>query len=126
MAHKLATGILGPAGSDNDEKTFTLKLWIDESTPVIDSVMNATLKSKIAVVTTYLADDSVNADMTILAESQNKEISNSNESVLFSITSTKNNIVAISEDGVTWENVDTPSKLITIEKNYTTEVLQQE
>ena len=48
-SYKLNTGVL----KGKESKTFELRLWMDEDTPAIDSVMNKTFTSKITVVTSY-------------------------------------------------------------------------
>lgn len=45
-AHKLTTGVL----KVGETKKFSLRLWLDEKTPTIDEVMNATFKSKITLI----------------------------------------------------------------------------
>jgi len=49
-AYKLAEGIL----QANEEKTFELRLWMDENTPAIDEAMNASYMGKITVSSSYV------------------------------------------------------------------------
>lgn len=50
-AYKLKSGVLGA----REVKTFHFRLWFDINTPVIDSVINKELNSKITVIASYNA-----------------------------------------------------------------------
>ncbi len=50
-AYKMTTGFLHP----NEERTFTLRLWIDESVTLEDQVEGKRFSSKITIVNTYKA-----------------------------------------------------------------------
>ena len=68
-AYKLETGVL----KKNESKTFDLRLWMDESTPVLDEVMNKTFTSKITVTTT-LANNVMNTKNMMIGNSLGKNI----------------------------------------------------
>ncbi len=103
-SHKLTTGSLGPEGT----VTYNLKLWMDEATPPIDDVMNATFKSKITVTASYIEEDKRNNTITIVyqePEDYNKE----HETITFHVTGTNYKIIEYSLDGTTYHAVDEPS-----------------
>ena len=52
MAYKLTDFVL----ESNEEKSFNLLLWLDESTPATEEVMNASWEGKITVTTSFLED----------------------------------------------------------------------
>ena len=52
MAYKLTDFVL----ESNEEKSFNLLLWLDESTPATEEVMNASWEGKITVTTDYFVD----------------------------------------------------------------------
>ena len=68
-AYQLDTGLLGPVGSGDDEAAYSLKLWMDEYTPVINEVMNATFKSKVSVTATDVVEEEMK--MKIIHTSSN-------------------------------------------------------
>jgi len=49
-AYKLTTGVLNA----NEEKTFELRLWMDENTPTVDDAMNANYMGKITISSSYV------------------------------------------------------------------------
>jgi len=51
-SYKLMTGVLEP----NEEKIFSIKLWMSEDTPAIDAVMNTSFQSKVSITSTYVQD----------------------------------------------------------------------
>lgn len=51
-SRNLLEGILEPY----EEKQFTLRMWLDFDTPVLDDVMEATFVSKITVTSTYQSE----------------------------------------------------------------------
>jgi len=55
-SYKILSGVLGSSESANSEVTYTFKIWMDEETPALSEVMNATFKSKITVTSTYIGD----------------------------------------------------------------------
>lgn len=48
-SYKLETGFL----SENEEKTFNLRLWLDEETPTTEEVMNKIFNSKVTIITSH-------------------------------------------------------------------------
>jgi len=48
-AYKLTTGVLNAS----EEKTFELRLWMDENTPTVDDAMNANYMGKITISSSY-------------------------------------------------------------------------
>ncbi len=113
---KLTSGSLKPY----EEATYELKLWMDSETPAIDEVMSATFESKITVNTSYIAEENLTNDITIVATSQNEDYSKEKETFTIDITSTNKNIIEYSFNKQTWTSV-TPTKKLTIEKEYTKE-----
>lgn len=113
---KLTSGSLKP----DEEATYELKLWMDSETPAIDEVMSATFESKITVNTSYIEEENLVNDITIAATSQNEDYSKDKETFTIDITSTNKNIIEYSFDKKIWTSV-TPTKTLTIEKEYTKE-----
>ena len=113
---KLTSGSLKP----DEEATYELKLWMDSETPAIDEVMSATFESKITVNTSYIEEENLTNDITIVATSQNEDYSKDKETFTVDITSTNKNIIEYSFNNQTWTSV-TPTKTLTIEKEYTKE-----
>lgn len=113
---KLTSGSLKP----QEEATYELKLWMDSETPAIDEVMSATFESKITVNTSYIEEENLVNDITIAATSQNEDYSKLKEAFTIDITSTNKNIIEYSFDKKIWTSV-TPTKTLTIEKEYTKE-----
>lgn len=113
---KLTSGSLKP----DEEATYELKLWMDSETPAIDEVMSATFESKITVNTSYIEEENLVNDITIVATSQNEDYSKDKETFTIDITSTNKNIIEYSFNNQTWTSV-TPTKTLTIEKEYTKE-----
>ena len=113
---KLTSGSLKP----DEEATYELKLWMDSETPAIDEVMSATFESKITVNTSYIEEENLVNDITIVATSQNEDYSKEKEAFTIDITSTNKNIIEYSFNKKIWTSV-TPTKTLTIEKEYTKE-----
>ena len=113
---KLTSGSLKP----DEEATYELKLWMDSETPAIDEVMSATFESKITVNTSYIEEENLTNDITIIATSQNEDYSKDKETFTVDITSTNKNIIEYSFNNQTWTSV-TPTKKLTIEKEYNKE-----
>ena len=113
---KLTSGSLKP----DEEATYELKLWMDSEAPAIDEVMSATFESKITVNTSYIEEENLVNDITIVATSQNEDYSKEKEAFTIDITSNNKNIIEYSFDKKIWTSV-TPTKTLTIEKEYTKE-----
>ena len=113
---KLTSGSLKP----DEEATYELKLWMDIETPAIDEVMSATFESKITINTSYIEEENLVDDITIIANSQNNSYTKEKEIFTINITSTTKNIIEYSFDKKIWTSV-TPTNNLTIEKEYTKE-----
>ena len=113
---KLTSGSLKP----DEEATYELKLWMDSETPAIDEVMSATFESKITVNTSYIEEENLANDITIMATSQNEDYSKENETFMINITSTNKNIIEYSFNNQNWTSV-TPSKEVKFSYDFTEE-----
>ena len=113
---KLTSGSLKP----EEEATYELKLWMDSETPAIDEVMSATFESKITVNTSYIEEENLANDITIMATSQNEDYSKENETFMINITSTNKNIIEYSFNNQNWTSV-TPSKEVKFSYDFTEE-----
>ncbi len=60
-ARKLTTGILRPS----EKVSYSIRLWMDEKTPAISEVMNASFKSKVTVIASYLKKEEVPPEVAI-------------------------------------------------------------
>ena len=117
---KLTSGSLKP----NEEATYELKLWMGSETPAIDEVMSATFESKITVNTSYIEEENLTNDITIVATSQNEDYSKDKETFTIDITSTNKNIIEYSFDNQTWTSITSGKEVkfsydFTEEKSYT-------
>ena len=54
-AYELTSGSLGP----EEETTYTIKLWMDESTPALEETMNATFLSKVSIEAGYIPEENL-------------------------------------------------------------------
>ena len=54
-SYELTSGSLAP----EEEATYTIKLWMDESTPAIEETMNATFLSKISIEAGYIPEENL-------------------------------------------------------------------
>ena len=88
-AYLLTSGSLAP----EEEKTYVLKLWMDEDTPAIDETMNATFLSKISVEAGYIKEEELNNNLTIEIESLTENINKESETFKIKGTSEKYNII---------------------------------
>ncbi len=113
---KLTSGSLKP----DEEATYELKLWMDIETPAIDEVMSATFESKITVNTSYIEEENLANDITIIATSQNEDYSKEKEIFTIDIKSTNKNIIEYSFNKQNWTSV-TPTKNLSLKQEYTKE-----
>ncbi len=111
-SHKLISGSL----KENETQTFSLRLWLDEATPPLDEVMNATFMSKVVIKAFHKED--IDNTLVIESTSLNEEFSNQEEVISFTGRSEKYNIIEYSLDNVIWNSVDTPAKEVTILQTY--------
>ena len=120
-AYELTSGSLGP----EEEITYTIKLWMDESTPTLEETMNATFLSKVSIEAGYIPEENLENEIVLQANSQTEEINNQKETFEITGTSTNYNLIEYSLDNSHWTRIDEPSKNITItyefeeEKTYT-------
>ena len=120
-AYELTSGSLGP----EEETTYTIKLWMDESTPALEETMNATFLSKVSIEAGYIPEENLENEIVLQANSQTEEINNQKEIFEITGTSTNYNLIEYSLDNSHWTRIDEPSKNITItyefeeEKTYT-------
>ncbi len=117
-SHKLTSDSLDPG----EEKEYTLKLWMADSTPAIDEVMNATFESKVSVIASYIEEE--DAKNRILVEiSEPTDYSKEKEIVTFTVTSDKENIniTEYSLDGTIYNSLDKPSNNVTVSLDFTEE-----
>ena len=117
---KLTSGTLAPAGSEGDQKTYELRLWMDYDTPPLPETMNAIFRSKISVVASYVEEETLQNNIVLSYESKTEGYSKVSETVEILGTSENYNIIEISEDGVIFTPVS-PSKEIRVTKEYTEE-----
>ena len=117
---KLTSGTLAPTGSEGDQKTYELRLWMDYDTPPLPETMNAIFRSKISVVASYVEEETLQNNIVLSYESKTEGYSKVSETVEILGTSENYNIIEISDDGVTFTPVS-PSKEIRVTKEYTKE-----
>ena len=99
-SHKLTSGSLKP----EEEVTYNLKLWMDEKTPAIEEVMNASFESKVSIIATY--KEEITNEIEIIVESETKEYSKEEEKILIKATSSNYNFIEVSEDGVIFNPIE--------------------
>ena len=114
QAYELTSGSLGP----EEEKTYTIKLWMDESTPAIEETMNATFLSKVSIEAGYIEKE--NLENEILVEARSITESENNISEVFEITGTseKYNLIEYSLDKEHWKRIENPSTKVTITQEF--------
>ncbi len=83
-SHRLTTGILD---ENTKSVSYSLRLWLEESTPATEEVMNAYFKSKITVIATYRDNEQLKNNITILAQSNTDEFNESGENITLIATS---------------------------------------
>ena len=82
--------------------------------------MNATFKSKVSVVATYVEESDLTNE--IVAETKSlSEYNTESETIEVTVTSTNYKIIEVSEDGVNWEPLESPGTTVTVERTYITE-----
>lgn len=113
-SHTLTKGSLAP----EEEKTYTLKMWMDYETPAIDEVMNATFLSKVVIEAGYIKEEAIANEIEISVESQTKEINGEEEKFIIEGRSEKYKIIEYSEDNTHWTTIINPEKTFTLEKTY--------
>ncbi len=112
-SHKLTSGSLEP----NKAQTYTLKLWMADSTPALDETMDATFKSKVSVIASYKEESEL--ENTILVDYIEPDgYSKESEKIEVDVTSNNFNIIEYSFDKKIWNPVEKPEQTIKIEKIY--------
>lgn len=117
-AARLTSGTLAPAGSEGDSRSYALRLWMDEDTPPLEEVMNASFYSKISVVASYVEQERLSNNIELAYESHTEGFTNEKETILVTGTSANYDIIEVSDDGVTFYPI-TPTKELEITKEYT-------
>ena len=116
---KLTSGSLAPNGEAGDSVDYNLKLWMDYDTPAIDEAMNASFKSKISVIASYIEQDKLTNDITITYNTKTTDYTKDSETIDINATSTNYNLIEYSTDNITYTSIDTPSKNVIVTKTYT-------
>ena len=116
---KLTSGSLAPNGEAGDSVDYNLKLWMDYDTPAIDEAMNASFKSKISVIASYIEQDKLTNDITITYNTKATDYTKDSETIDINATSTNYNLIEYSTDNITYTSIDTPSKNVIVTKIYT-------
>ena len=116
-SYELTSGSLGP----EEEKTYTIKLWMDESTPAIEETMNATFLSKISIEAGYTPEENLENEITLQAKSITESLNNKSEVFEITGTSTNYNLIEYSLDKSHWSRIESPSKNVTITQEFTEE-----
>ncbi len=115
-SHKLTSDRLNP----NEEKEYILKLWMDEETPAIEEVMNATFESKVSIIAVSKEEEELKNTITISytePEYYSKEI----EEVEIHATSETYNLIEYSTDNKVWNSLEKEGTEETITQSYTKE-----
>jgi len=110
-SYKLQTGFF----DIGQERTFELRLWMDEDTPTDKAYMNKSLFSKITITAGFI--DNLNNEIKVTPISQNERYGLS-ESFLINVESEKFNLIAMSEDGENWVDLENTPKNMTLERTY--------
>ncbi len=116
---KLTSGSLAPNGEAGDSVDYNLKLWMDYDTPAIDEAMNASFKSKVSVIASYIEQDKLTNDITITYNTKTTDYTIDSETIDINAISTNYNLIEYSTDNMTYTSIDTPSKNVIITKTYT-------
>ncbi len=119
-SHRLTTGILD---GEHKSVTYHLRLWLEETTPAIDDVMNAYFKSKITVTATYKSNEQLKNDVNVLAKSNTDIYNEESESITLTATSDKYDLTEykISERQETqnWKPISKKDKTFTVTETFT-------
>ena len=116
---KLTSGSLAPNGEAGDSVDYNLKLWMDYDTPAIGEAMNASFKSKVSVIASYIEGDKLTNDMTITYNTKTTDYTKDSETIDINAISTNYNLIEYSTDNMAYTSIDTPSKNVIITKTYT-------
>ena len=116
-SYELTSGSLGP----EEETTYTIKLWMDESTPAIEETMNATFLSKISIEAGYTPEENLENEIILEAKSLTESLNNKSEIFEITGTSTNYDLIEYSLDKSHWSRIESPSKNVTITQEFTEE-----
>ena len=117
VSFELTSGSLAP----DSEITYTVKLWLDEETPAIEEVMNATFESKVTIGAEYIEEEELANEIQISYESTTESINNQQEDFVIRGTSEKYNLTEYSIDNSHWSRIESPSKEVEIPYTFTEE-----
>ena len=116
-SYELTSGTLAP----EEETTYTIKLWMDESTPAIEETMNATFLSKVSIEAGYIEEEKLENEILLEAKSITESLNNQSEIFEITGTSTNYNLIEYSLDNSHWSRIESPSKNIVITEEFTEE-----
>jgi len=111
-SYKLTSGSI----KEGELKTYELRLWLDYDVPPIEEVMNATVESKITIIAIHKEDLENDFKEENLSLSEN--YSNTEEIIEFKVVSRDYDIIESSENNILYEPLESPSKVISIQKTY--------
>ena len=117
VSFELTSGSLAP----DSEVTYTVKLWLDEETPAIEEVMNATFESKVTIGAGYIEEEELANEIQVSYESTTESINNQQEDFIIRGTSEKYNLTEYSIDNSHWSRIESPSKEVEIPYTFTEE-----
>ncbi len=115
-SHKLTSDRLNP----NEEKEYTLKLWMADSTPAIEEVMDATFESKVSIIAVSKEEEELENTITI-SYIEPEYYSRESEEVTITATSETYNLIEYSLDKEIWNSFAKEGKEATITQSYTIE-----
>ena len=116
-AYELTSGSLGP----EEETTYTIKLWMDESTPALEETMNATFLSKVSIEAGYIPEENLENEILLNVSSLTESLNNKSEIFEITGTSTNYNLIEYSLDNLHWNRIESSSKNIVITEEFTEE-----
>ncbi len=108
-SYLLKTGYL----RNGESKNFSLRLWMNEDTPPNLEYMNKVFLSKVTITASYLdnLENTIASTVTSLNTGYDK-----NEMFSIHLTSEKYDIVSVSDDGSSFEELEEQGKDVTLEK----------
>ena len=105
-SYKLTSGSLAP----EEETTYNIKMWMDEETPAIEEVMNASFVSKVSISAGYIKEEEIANELSLKVESKTPNINNEAEEFAIEGISVKHNIIEYSLDNKTWNRIEEKGK----------------
>ena len=116
-SYGLTSGSLAP----EEEATYTIKLWMDESTPPLEETMNAIFLSKVSIEAGYIEEGKLENTIQIVATSKTEEFSQEKEAFEIVGTSENYNLIEYSFDNTHWTRIENPNKEVSILEEITKE-----